>query len=55
MFKRVKPYIATVETSVKEVQNFTMKDLNQMHFAFLDHEDRYYSLKETKQYVDFKV
>ena len=32
-----------------------MKDLNQMHFAFLDHKDKYYKLEETRKYLDIKV
>ena len=26
-------------------RNFTIRDLNQIHFAFLDHKDNYYSLE----------
>jgi len=57
MYNKNKPYISSVQTLVDKAadQNFTMNELNQLHFAILDHKDKYYSLNETKRYLDIKV
>lgn len=30
-------------------------DLNQVHFAIMDHEDKYYTLEEVRPYIDIKL
>ena len=36
-------------------QHEKMKDMNQIHFAVLDHNDRYYSAEEIMRYIDIRV
>lgn len=38
-----------------ESQNVTLKDLGNVHFAVLDHNDVYYSIEETLKYIDMRM
>lgn len=55
MINNHKPSLTSVELSVNKEQTFKMKELNQIHFALLDYKDKYYSLQETKPYLDFRI
>lgn len=32
-----------------------MKDLNNVHFAILDHKDQYYTIEQTKPYIKLEI
>lgn len=52
MLSRYKPYIQSISVEAPlEDQKFYLKDLNHIHYAILDHKDRYYSLEETLPYI----
>ena len=36
-------------------QLYKMRDRNQIHFAILDHNDKYYKLDETKRFINFSI
>ena len=50
-----KPYLQSILTSSKTDQNYTISDLNNVHYALLDHKDKYYSLNETKRFIDLRM
>lgn len=57
MLMKHSPYIASVEVSVQpdQKQIYRVRDMNQIHFAILDHKDHYHTLEETLPYIDIKV
>lgn len=57
MVMRQSPYLQSNEINVplEHKQLNRIGDLNQIHYAILDHNDRYYTLEETKRYIEFKI
>lgn len=48
--------ISSVEVSIAEKQaQKRVGDLNNIHFAILDHKDKYYSLDSVKRYINIKL
>lgn len=56
MVLKINPYIASTEVSVAHLTvEKKIGDLNQIHYAILDHKDNYYSLDEVAPYINIKV
>lgn len=56
MVLKINPYIASTEVSVAHLTaEKRIGELNQIHYAILDHKDRYYSLAEVSRYINIKV
>ena len=53
---RVNPYISSQEVGVGHLEiTKNISDMNQIHYAVLDHKDNYYSLEEIKPDLNIQV
>lgn len=56
MILRKNTYIASTEVSVAQTTaENKIKDLNNIHYAIIDHKDNYYSLAEVSRYINIKI
>ena len=57
MIMKERTYLQATEVPVPQQhdQKNKIKDMNQLHFAILDHKDRYYSVEEARPYIDIQL
>ena len=57
MLVKDNPYLSSTETTIGEdvEQSNLIREVNQIHFAIIDHKDKYYSLNETSRYINISV
>jgi len=50
---RSNPYIVEITSPVTGEQNYTMNDLNPLYYAVIDHKNKYHTIDDTKEYIQF--